>query len=254
MSRTKYGTNKVTHEKKQSLAKRLAGAFINPFTAILFCLAVVSTMTDMVFPYFSLVGSSPEDFDPLTVVIILTMVMISGTLRFVQESRSGNAAEKLLSMITTTCTVTRREQEKIEIPMDNLVVGDIVHLSAGDMIPADVRILDANDLFISQASLTGESEPVEKTPKVATAAKEDTPPTAAAALLMTATRHMAAIPQERPTLIPIPTVQARLQAPTQIPTIPVRLQEQTPTARKMFPPAAECMQTELQKKALPFLL
>ena len=113
VSRTKYGTNKVTHEKKQSLVKRLAGAFINPFTAILFCLAVVSTMTDMVFPYFSLLGSSPEDFDPLTVVIILTMVMISGTLRFVQESRSGNAAEKLLSMITTTCTVTRREQEKI---------------------------------------------------------------------------------------------------------------------------------------------
>ena len=166
VSRAKYGSNKVTHEKKQSLVKRLAGAFINPFTAILFCLAVVSTMTDMFFPYFSLLGSSPEDFDPLTVVIILTMVMISGTLRFVQESRSGNAAEKLLSMITTTCTVTRREQEKIEIPMDDLVVGDIVHLSAGDMIPADVRILDAKDLFISQASLTGESEPVEKTPKV----------------------------------------------------------------------------------------
>ena len=166
VSRTKYGTNKVTHEKKQSLAKRLAGAFINPFTAILFCLAVVSTMTDMVFPYFSLAGSSPEDFDSLTVVIILTMVLISGTLRFVQESRSGNAAEKLLSMITTTCTVTRREQEKTEIPMDDLVVGDIVHLSAGDMIPADVRILEAKDLFISQASLTGESEPVEKTPEV----------------------------------------------------------------------------------------
>ena len=166
VSRTKYGTNKVTHEKKQSLAKRLVGAFINPFTAILFCLAVVSTMTDMVFPYFSLLGSSPEDFDSLTVVIILTMVMISGTLRFVQESRSGNAAEKLLAMITTTCTVTRKGQEKTEISMDDLVVGDIVHLSAGDMIPADVRILDARDLFISQASLTGESEPVEKTPKV----------------------------------------------------------------------------------------
>lgn len=164
LSRTKYGSNKVTHEKKKSLAKRLAGAFINPFTAILFCLAVVSTMTDMVFPYFALLGSVPEDFDPLTVGIILTMVIISGTLRFVQESRSGNAAEKLLAMITTTCTVTRREQEKLEIPMDDLVVGDIVHLAAGDMIPADVRILEAKDLFISQSGLTGESEPVEKTP------------------------------------------------------------------------------------------
>lgn len=166
VNRTKYGTNKVTREKQKSLAKRLAEAFINPFTAILFFLAVVSIMTDIVLPYFSLLGSTPEDFDPLTVVIILTMVIISGTLRFVQESRSGNAAEKLLSMITTTCTVTRRGREKDEIPMDDLVVGDIVHLSAGDMIPADVRILEAKDLFISQASLTGESEPVEKTANV----------------------------------------------------------------------------------------
>ena len=153
------------------MLKRLAGAFVNPFTVILFCLAIVSTMTDMVFPYFSLFGSVPEDFDCLTVVIILTMVIISGTLRFVQESRSGNAAEKLLAMITTTCTVTRKGQEKTEIPMDDLVVGDIVHLSAGDMIPADVRILEAKDLFVSQASLTGESEPVEKVP-FASAAKE----------------------------------------------------------------------------------
>lgn len=166
VSRTKYGTNKVTHEKKKSLAKRLVSAFINPFTAILFCLALVSTITDMILPYFSLFGSVPDDFDCLTVVIILMMVFISGTLRFVQESRSGNAAEKLLAMITTTCTVTRRNQEKIEIPMDDLVVGDIVHLSAGDMIPADVRILDAKDFFVSQASLTGESEPIEKTPNV----------------------------------------------------------------------------------------
>ena len=81
--------------------------------------------------------------------------MISGTLRFVQESRSGNAAQKLLAMITTTCTVTRRDLSKAEIPMHELVVGDVVHLSAGDMIPADVRILEAKDLFVSQASLTG---------------------------------------------------------------------------------------------------
>lgn len=165
-NRSKYGTNKVTHEKKKSLPRRLASAFINPFTAILFCLAVVSSITDMILPYFSLFGNTPEDFDCLTVVIILTMVFISGTLRFVQESRSGNAAEKLLAMITTTCTVTRKDQEKIEIPMDDLVVGDIVHLSAGDMVPADLRIIDAKDLFVSQASLTGESEPIEKIPQI----------------------------------------------------------------------------------------
>lgn len=163
-NQTKYGTNKVTHEKKKSLGKRLAGAFINPFTAILSVLALVSIITDMIFPSFMLFGSTPEDFDALTVTIILTMVFISGTLRFVQESRSGNAAEKLLAMITTTCTVIRREQDISEIPMDDLVAGDIVRLSAGDMIPADVRILEAKDFFVSQASLTGESEPIEKVP------------------------------------------------------------------------------------------
>lgn len=161
-NRRRYGTNRVTKGKKKSLARQIGDAFINPFTAILFCLALVSTVTDMVLPYFSLFGSDPDDFDCLTVVIILTMVGISGALRFVQESRSGHAAEKLLAMITASCTVTRKGSPRIEIPMDDLVAGDIVHLSAGDMIPADVRILAAKDLFISQAGLTGESEPVEK--------------------------------------------------------------------------------------------
>lgn len=165
-NRSEYGSNKVTREKKKTLPQRLAGAFINPFTAILFCLALVSSFTDMIFLHFSLFGCVPKDFDCLTVVIILTMVFLSGTLRFVQESRSGNAAEKLLAMITTTCTVTRKGQEMAEIPLDEVVVGDIVHLSAGDMLPADVRILDAKDLFVSQASLTGESEPIEKIPMV----------------------------------------------------------------------------------------
>ena len=165
-NRSEYGSNKVTREKKKTLPQRLAGAFINPFTAILFCLALVSSFTDMIFPHFSLFGCVPKDFDCLTVVIIVTMVFLSGTLRFVQESRSGNAAEKLLAMITTTCTVTRKGQEMAEIPLDEVVVGDIVHLSAGDMLPADVRILDAKDLFVSQASLTGESEPIEKIPMV----------------------------------------------------------------------------------------
>lgn len=158
-SRNAYGENKVTHEKKKTMPQRLAEAFINPFTAILFCLAIVSTITDIILP---VVRGIPEDADPLTVIIIMTMVVISGALRFVQESRSGNAAEKLLGMITTTCTVDREEEKKQEIPLVEAVVGDIIHLSAGDMIPADVRIIEAKDLFISQSALTGESEPVEK--------------------------------------------------------------------------------------------
>ena len=160
--RNKFGNNKVTREKKKSVGQRIVSAFVNPFTAILFFLALISTVTDILFPVFGIFDSTREDLDPLTVIIILTMVFISGTLRFVQESRSGNAAEKLLAMITTTCTVTRKDSGKKEIPLEDVVCGDIVHLSAGDMIPADLRIVSAKDLFVSQSSLTGESEPVEK--------------------------------------------------------------------------------------------
>lgn len=162
------GRNVVTRGKKKSIARKLADAFVNPFTAILFFLAIISAATDMVFPALSMMGSTPEDFDSLTVIIITTMVVLSGTLRYIQEARSGNAAEKLLDMITTTVTVTREDAPRTEIPIDDVVVGDIVHLSAGDMIPADVRIIEAKDLFVSQASLTGESEPVEKVPATCT--------------------------------------------------------------------------------------
>ncbi len=165
-SRRQYGTNSVAHETKKSWVRRLSGAFMNPFTAILIVLAAVSAITDMILPYFSLFGKTPEDFDGTAAGIISAMVLISGILRFVQEARSGNAIGRLQAMITTTCTVTRKMQKKLEIPMDELVVGDIVHLSVGDMIPADVRILETKDLFVSQAGLTGESMPVEKTADV----------------------------------------------------------------------------------------
>ena len=161
-SRDKNGSNKVKKEKKKSIAERLAEAFINPFTVVLVCLAVVSTITDIIFPMLHMFGNTKKDFNPVTVIIILTMVFVSGVLRFIQESRSGDAAAKLLAMITTTCTVTRQNKSHIEIPLDEVVVGDIVYLSAGDMIPADVRIIDAKDLFVSQSSLSGESEPIEK--------------------------------------------------------------------------------------------
>ncbi|MDU5597162.1 MAG: magnesium-translocating P-type ATPase [Lachnospiraceae bacterium] len=161
-SRDKYGSNKVKKEKKKSIPERLAEAFINPFTVVLICLAIVSTVTDIIFPILHMFGNTKKDFNPVTVIIILTMVFVSGVLRFIQESRSGDAAAKLLAMITTTCTVTRQNKSHIEIPLDEVVVGDIVYLSAGDMIPADVRIIEAKDLFVSQSSLSGESEPIEK--------------------------------------------------------------------------------------------
>lgn len=157
VSRDTYGDNIVTHDRGESLLKRICGAFINPFTAILFVLVVVSVFTDI---FFAKAGEQ----NYITVIIIVTMVLISGLLRFIQETRSGNAATKLAKMIHTTTCVERIQSGKQEIDLDDVVVGDIVHLSAGDMVPADVRILVAKDLFISQSSLTGESQPVEKEP------------------------------------------------------------------------------------------
>jgi len=155
--RAQFGSNTITHGKKETLAKRLSKAFINPFTAILVGLAVVSVFTDIVM-------AEPGEADYMAVIIITAMVLLSGLLRFIQETRSDNAAEKLLKMITVTTSVERQGRGPTEVALDAIVVGDIVHLSAGDMVPADVRILEAKDLFVSQSSLTGESEPIEKFP------------------------------------------------------------------------------------------
>jgi Mg2+-importing ATPase len=157
LSRNEYGDNNVTRGKKVSLPKRLARAFINPFTAILFVLAIISAILDIIL-------AEAGEADPKAVIIITAMVLISGILRFAQETRSGHAAENLLKMIKTTANVQRREKGGYEIPISDVVVGDIVHLSAGDMIPADMRIIRAKDLFISQSALTGESAPIEKSP------------------------------------------------------------------------------------------
>ena len=162
--RDQYGANLITKQKKETIFHRLWDAFVNPFTIVLFVLAALSFVTDVIV-------APPGEKDLTAVVIVLAMVLISGMLRFVQELRSGNAAEKLSEMVETTVAVKRRYEvegaedplpEKREIPMDEVVVGDVIYLAAGDIIPADLRILQAKDLFISQSSLTGESEPVEK--------------------------------------------------------------------------------------------
>ena len=155
--REKYGENVVDRGKKKFIIRRIVEAFIDPFTLVLVVLAIVSFITDIAM-------AQPGDSDWMTVIIIMTMVIISGVLRFVQEERSGKAADSLLEMIETTTNIERIETGQEEIPLDEVVVGDIVHLAAGDMIPADIRVLRCKDLFISQSALTGESEPVEKFP------------------------------------------------------------------------------------------
>ena len=154
-ARDRYGNNHITHRQKETILRRFFKAFVNPFTAILAVLAIVSVFTDIIMTY-------PDDSNPMTVIIITVMVLVSGAFRFVQETRSGHAAENLLQMIHTTTCVKRKGREKQELPLEEVVVGDIIYLAAGDMIPADLRIFQAKDLFISQSALTGESVAVEK--------------------------------------------------------------------------------------------
>ncbi len=158
-ARELYGENVIESAKRDSLARRLARAFVNPFSLILLALAALSVVTDVLF-------AAPGAQDPSTAVLIGIMMLVSGTLSFVQESRGSEAAEALRGMVANTCRVVRRTTagrvDEREVPMADVVPGDLVRLSAGDMIPADMRIVAARDLFVNQAALTGESEPVEK--------------------------------------------------------------------------------------------
>ena len=153
--RDEYGRNQITKRNSHGVLEKLFEAFISPFTIVLLVLAIISYITDVVL-------AEPGDKSYSTVIIITVMVFISGMMRFVQEFRSGKAAEKLSEMVHTTISVQRKETGKSEIAIAEVVIGDIIYLAAGDMVPADVRILQAKDLFISQSSLTGESEPIEK--------------------------------------------------------------------------------------------
>ncbi|MGE5384098.1 MAG: magnesium-translocating P-type ATPase [Omnitrophica WOR_2 bacterium] len=150
-----FGLNEVHHEKAPSWYLQLLHAFINPFIGILVLIASISYIIDV-----WLVPPSEKDYK--TVFMVCIMVMISVLIRFFQEFRSNQAAEQLKSMVKTTATVLRKESGKIEVDIKELVPGDIIFLSAGDMIPADCRVIQSKDLFISQSMLTGESLPVEK--------------------------------------------------------------------------------------------
>ena len=165
--REQYGPNEVAHEKPIPWWHHLWRCYQNPFNLLLTLLAVVSFYTE----------------DMKATVVIGSMVALSTVLRFVEESRSNKAADRLKEMVTNTATVLRRDPaldimadaeryfeiklqgkgaRKVEVPLRDLVPGDVVLLSAGDMIPADLRILVAKDLFVAQAAMTGESMPVEK--------------------------------------------------------------------------------------------
>lgn len=141
----RYGLNEIAREKRRTPLLRLWDNVKNPLVILLITLGVLSYLTG----------------DQRATIVIFVMVLLGVVLRFYQEMRADNAAEKLKAMVNTTATVVRDDIDT-EVPLKLLVPGDIIRLNAGDMVPADMRVLSAKDLFLNQAALTGESLPVEK--------------------------------------------------------------------------------------------
>lgn len=153
-NRDLYGENTITKGQEDSIFKKIYESIINPFTIILLVIAFISLVTNVWL-------AKPGQEDPTTSIIIVVLVLISGGIRFVQELRSDKATTNLSKMIVNTANVIRDGLEQ-ELPIDELVVGDLVKLSAGDMIPADVILFESRDFFVQQSGLTGESDAVEK--------------------------------------------------------------------------------------------
>ncbi len=147
-----YGLNIITSGTSSTAFTRLKEAVINPFNIVLFAIIIITILTDIFFEISA---------DWATVIIMFLLISISSGIAFFQGERSNNAASELSKMIINKADVIRNNVPK-EISIDELVVGDVVKLSAGDMIPADVYFTSTKDTFVAQASLTGESNPVEK--------------------------------------------------------------------------------------------
>jgi P-type Mg2+ transporter len=149
----RVGFNEIAREKRKSILRRLWDNVKNPLVILLIGLGVITFFT----------GDVPGT------IVIFVMVLLGAVLRFFQELRADDAAEKLKAMVSTNATVVR-DGKDTELPLKMLVPGDILRLGSGDMVPADVRVLSAKDLFLNQAALTGESLPVEKAGGPASAA------------------------------------------------------------------------------------
>ncbi len=140
-----YGYNEPARKKKRSIVFQIISKFFNPLVIVLLVIALLSL-------FFG---------EKISAALIILMAIMSVVLSFFQEHRAGREVEKLSEMVRATATVYRNGKP-MEVDIKEIVPGDIVDLSAGDMIPADLRIISCKDLFLNQASLTGESFPVEK--------------------------------------------------------------------------------------------
>jgi len=149
-----FGENVISRKKRSNVIVRFLKSLLNPFNIVLLLISAVTFVTDVLM-------ASPGEEDYVTVAIIIMLVLVSSLISFIQTERSNRAAASLLGMVTNTVALLRDGEIK-EYPINEVVVGDAVILSAGDIIPADVRFIATTDTFISQAALTGESESVEK--------------------------------------------------------------------------------------------
>ncbi|HHX53000.1 MAG TPA: magnesium-translocating P-type ATPase [Erysipelothrix sp.] len=147
-----FGLNQISIGFRDTVWSRLFESIINPFSVILMVIAVITFITDVVI-------SAQKDY--FTFIIIILLVFVSSMISFIQSQSSSKAVAKLTNQIKNTSHVYR-DGTLIEIPQDQVVPGDIVHLGAGDMLPADIRFIQTKDTFIAQSALTGESTPVEK--------------------------------------------------------------------------------------------
>ena len=148
----KYGHNEITQTKPKRWYHYLIKSIFTPFNSILLGIALVLSYTDI---YLA------EHPNYANIIVIIVLVAVSTLLDFLSEYRSNKAAEKLKQLVSTTATVIRNGK-KVKIPFKDLVLGDIVVLSAGDLIPADLRIIESKDLYVGQSSLTGESDAIKK--------------------------------------------------------------------------------------------
>lgn len=154
LNRHKYGSNMYFENANNSIIRCIKRAFINPFSIILFALGTISFVTDIL-----LSTNNQKSFT--SIVIIFSMLLISGIVRFIQELRSKTVADDLKNLVHTTVKVLR-SGNWVEMPASELVVGDQIILEAGDFVPADTRIAEAKDLFVSQSVITGEAQVLEK--------------------------------------------------------------------------------------------
>lgn len=148
----KYGTNEIKGSKTKKWYNYFLESLFSPFNSILMGIILVLLYTDV---YLSTESSWAN------IIVIAVLIITSTLLEFFEEFRSNKAAEKLKELVATTVNVLRDGKEK-EIPIKDVTVGDIVSLSAGSMIPADLRIIESKDLYVGQSSLTGESDAVRK--------------------------------------------------------------------------------------------